>query len=264
MAPLLWHMNADFEAELAAWPETYRRVPTIARRNRRLAPVLMWLAGRGDALLLEPPWTDDERFEATRRGLTLVDPAEPPDCSGFELAPWGWSPSAVRAGEAVGARVEPVPIETVVWVNSKVFSHELERELGVAVAGADIARSRDELDALVTRACPGDADKWVVKAPFGFAARERVLGRGPRLDAPSALWANRRLARGEWLVFEPWLDVRRELGAQLRVVEDGAVTITGISRMLTNGAGVTTGFVLGETVEPDVVETLVATARVVG
>lgn len=242
-------MNADFEAELAAGPGVYRRIPTIARRNRMLAPALLWLAEPGDALLVDEPWPEEIEAEAARRGVELVRD-EAGAGAGRDLTPWGWTPGAVAAGERVGARVAPVPHPVVERVNSKVFSHRIETELGVAVAGAALATSLEGLDRAAASACLGPDDKWVVKAPFGFAARERVLGRGPAMDPPSATWAARRLARGETLLFEPWLDVRREYGVQLRIDETGRVDLLGITRMLTNGAGVTTGYVLGDPVDP--------------
>ena len=255
-------MNADFEAELAA-SGSYRRLPTIARRNARIAPALLWLAREGDALLLEEPWPEGVRAEAARRGVELVSPAGAGGRSGHIFTPWGWTPSAVEVGRRAGAIVEPVPIEVVRRVNSKLFSHALERELGVAIEGAELARSLDELDAAAARASPGPDDKWVVKSPFGFAARERVLGRGPRMDPPSKLWAERKLGQGETLLFEPWLDVSREYGVQLSIGSDGA-EVLGITRMLTNGAGVTTGFVLGDTVEPGRAAELERIGRAVG
>ncbi len=253
-------MNADFEAELAAPPGTYRRIPTISRRNRRLAPALLWLAREGDALLVDEPWSDEERRDAERRGVALVSDGG----GGRVLSPWGWTPSAIAEGERLGAVVEPVAIETVARVNSKVFSHALERDLGVAVASAALAATIEQLEAAVARACPGAEDKWVVKAPLGFAARERVLGRGPRLDPPSAVWAARRFALGETLLVEPWLDVVREYGVQVWVAPDGTVDILGISRMLTNGAGATVGYVLMDPPPDRRAEELREIAREVG
>lgn len=261
MSSRLWLMNADFEAELAS--ATYRRRPTIDRRNRRLAPTLLWLARAGDALSLEAPWTDAERAAADERGVALQLPGS--DAGGQSLEPWGWTPSVVGAGRSIGASLAHPPLDVVALVNGKPFSHALERELGIVTPGAALASTVHELDAMAARACPGSDDKWVVKAPFGFAARERVLGRGPRLDPPSSLWASRRLARGDGpLLFEPWLDVRSEYGVQLDVAPSGEVSLRGISRMTTNGAGATTGFTLGAPCDAGIVRELETVARTVG
>lgn len=256
-------MNADFEAELGAGA-AYRRIPTVARRNRELAPALLWLAREGDALLVEPEWPDALRAEAARRGVDLTAADLATSQAARRLEPWGWTAGAVEAGARVGAALVHPPLDAVLRVNSKVFSHALERELGVALAGAKLATSLDELDAAAARACPRPGDKWVVKSPYGFAARGRVLGRGPRMDAPSAVWAERRFAEGETLLFEPWLDVTREYGVQMRVGRDGAVDVLGVTRMLTNGAGATTGYVLGERIVEERVDALERIARAVG
>ena len=60
-----------------------------------------------------------------------------------------------------------------------------------------------------------------------------------------AAWAAKRLARGETLIFQPWLEVVREYGVVASVARDGPHTILGVSDLQTNGAGTGTGYVLG-------------------
>jgi hypothetical protein len=130
-------------------------------------------------------------------------------------------------------------------VNSKLWSHALEVELGIAQTGAALADTFENLQEAVARACPGAEDKWVVKSPYGFAARDRVLGRGPVIAEPQAKWSKKRLARGEILIFQPWLEVVREYGIVLEISPDGTFMIQGISDLQTNGAGAGTGYILG-------------------
>ena len=242
-------MNADFELELAALPGAYRPKPTIERRNARLEPVLVWLASRGDAIVTREAWPEDRRARAAAAGVQLLPlDAIAGNGAGCRFVPWGWTPRTLALAESAGASVDAPQINVVRRVNSKFFSHAIEMELGIAVRGATTARSIEELDDAVSRSCPGANDKWVVKGALGFNARERVLGRGPRLDSASATWVKRRFARGDELLFEPWLDVVREYGVQMEIGRDCSVKIHGISHMRTNGAGVTTGFVLGESV----------------
>jgi len=146
--------------------------------------------------------------------------------------------------------VRPVAFDVVARVNSKLWSHALEVEMGWALPGACVARTPDELESAAARACPDAQDKWVVKSPHGFAARERVLGRGPRVEAPQAKWAARRFARGEALVFQPWLEVAREYGVVAEVSADGSHRVRGVSDLRTNGAGTGTGYVLGRPPAP--------------
>ena len=264
MVPKLWYMNADFEIELAHTSLPYRRLPSFEALNRRLAPHLLWLTRPGDALLLEEPFTESLRHEAKRRSVELISTKHPAPQPARIFSPWGWTPSAVALGERVGAIVRPVSLSVVARVNSKLWSHALEIELGLNLPGAATASTLEELKEVVARAAPGVDDKWVIKSPFGFAARERVLGRGPRLEEPQAKWSARRLAIGETLIFQPWLDVRREYGVVMEIASDGAVEVPGISDLQTNGAGTGTGYILGRPPAPDRIGELERIARLVG
>jgi hypothetical protein len=263
-------MNADFETELAAPPGAYRRTPPFALLNRRLSPHLLWLARPGDALLIGEPWPDRLRAEAERRGVELVSPEtswRQGAGSGRQNArlftPWGWTPSAVAAGERAGAVVRPVPLDVVARVNSKLWSHALEVESGIALPGAALASSIEELREAIARACPAPDDKWVVKSPYGFAARDRVLGRGPVLEAAQGRWCERRMGRGETLIFQPWLAVVREYGVVLEIAADGSFEVRGVSDLQTNGAGTGTGYVLGRPPDAGRVRELTRVASVV-
>lgn len=238
-------MNADFETELAHPPGTYRRLPSSDALNRLLAAHLLWLARPGDALLLREPWSEHLQGEAERRGVKLVSPAASEPQPARVFTPWGWTPSAVAAGQNAGAIVRPLPFATVARVNSKLWSHALEMELGLALPGAATASTFEELQEAIARACPKENDKWVIKSPFGFAARDRVLGRGPNMEAPQARWTLRRFAKGETLIFQPWLEVLREYGVVMELSQDGTFVIHGISDLQTNGAGTGTGYILG-------------------
>jgi hypothetical protein len=247
-------MNADFEAELEHWAfargRAYRRPHAFEAINRRLSEKLLWLAREGDAMLAEEPWADSLVNEARARGVELISPSGASRQSHRLFTPWGWTPSALRVGEDAGASVEPLPFEVVARVNSKLWSHALEVELGVALEGAAAVSTLEELDVAARRACPRAGDKWVVKSPYGFAARERVLGRGSAVEGAQAAWASKRLARGETLIFQPWLEVSREYGVVAEIARDGSHTILGVSDLQTNGAGTGTGYVLGRRPTP--------------
>lgn len=260
-------MNADFEAELEHYAfgprRAYRRLPFFDALNRRLSEKLLWLAREGDALLADEPWADSLVNEARSRGVELVSPPRPGNQTHRLFTPWGWTPSVSRVGEHTGAAFEPLPLDVVARVNSKLWSHALEVELGVAIEGAATASTPEELNEAARRACPGADDKWVVKGPYGFAARERVLGRGPAVEGAQAAWALKRLARGETLIFQPWLEVVREYGVVAEIARDGSHTILGVSDLQTNGAGTGTGYVLGRAPSAERMKELEATARVV-
>lgn len=238
-------MNADFEVELSRLGRAYRRLPFFDALNDRLAPHLLWLARPGDALLLREPWKETVRLDAQSRGVELCSPETVKGQGARVFTPWGWTPSALAVGERSGATLRPLSFETVARVNSKLWSHALEVELGVALPGAATASTFAELSEAVARACPRPGDKWVVKSPLGFAARERVLGRGPKLEGPPAAWSRRRLAAGETLIFQPWLEVIREYGVVLEISPSGLFKLQGLSDLQTNGAGAGQGYVLG-------------------
>lgn len=256
-------MNADFETEIAAPTGSYRRPASFDALNRRLAEHLLWLARPGDALLLREPWSEQLQSEARRRCVELVSPSRPERKSARIFTPWGWTPSAVAAGEHAGAVVEALPFDTVARVNSKLWSHALEVELGMAQKGAALAADFEELKESVERACPNANDKWVVKSPHGFAARDRVLGRGPLLAEPQAKWSRGRLARGEILIFQPWLEVVREYGVVVEIAPNGSFEVQGISDLQTNGAGTGTGYILGRAPAPQRVAELERIASLV-
>jgi hypothetical protein len=259
-------MNADFETELATGGNAYRRPLSYVALNRRLAPHLLWLAAEGDALLVEESPSESFKREAARRGVELVTPDAAKRQAGRIFTPWGWTHGTVALAERVGAGggVPPVSLETVRRVNSKLWSHALEQELGIEMRGACAAGSFAELEAAVARACPREDDKWVIKSPFGFAARERVLGRGARLEGAQATWARRQFARGETLIFQPWLERVREYGVTLEIAPGGEINLNGISDLQTNGAGTGTGYLLGRKIDPGRRAELESVARVVG
>ena len=256
-------MNADFEEELAHSSVSYRRRSSFDALNRALAPNLLHLTRPGDALLFDQPWSDTLRSEAGRREVELLSTKGSPPQTSHIFTPWGWTQDAIRMGEETGSIVRPIPIDIVARVNSKLWSFELEKELGVSLRGSAACSSFEELEQAVKLACPAREDKWVIKSPFGFAARERVLGRGPTLDGPQATWSKRRFAKGESLLFEPWLDVIREYGVVIEIAADGAPSIQGISDLQTNGAGTPKGYVLGRPPSPERIRELETVARFV-
>jgi hypothetical protein len=257
-------MNADFETELSHPPGTYRRPPSFDALNQRLAAHLLWLARPGDALLLREPWSEHLQREAQRREVNLVSPQSAEPQAACIFTPWGWTPSAVEAGRRVEAIVRAIPFDTVARVNSKLWSHALEVELGLALPDATTASTFEELKEAVERACPKENDKWVIKSLFGFAARDRVLGRGPTMGEPQARWSERRLAKGETLIFQPWLEVVREYGVVMEISPRGAVEIHGISDLQTNGAGTGTGYIMGRPPAPHRTRELESVACLVG
>lgn len=241
----LWHMNADFEMELSSSSTAYRRPPTFESINHRLAAHLLWLTRPGDAVLLDQPASESFCLEAQRRKVEIVLLESAGEQSTRIFTPWGWTESALKIGKRVGAKVDlSTSLDTIKRVNSKLWSLALEHELGIAMTNSYAASTFAELQQHIACACPQLSDKWVIKSPFGFAARDRVLGRGPKLEGPPAVWVERRFGRNETLIFQPWLEVIREYGIVMNILPDSSVTILGISDPQANGAGTSFGYLL--------------------
>jgi hypothetical protein len=100
-------MNADFEPELAASAgggAAYRRPSSFVALNRRLAPHLLRLAERGDALLVEEAPPESFISEAARRGVELVTLESAKKQAGRIFTPWGWTHGVVALGRTTSAR----------------------------------------------------------------------------------------------------------------------------------------------------------------
>jgi len=257
-------MNADFETELASASQPYRRSTAFEKINRRLAERLLWLASPADAIIAEPPWSNQFRHEANKRQVRLISESNAGDQSNNIFTPWGWAETAKAVGEQIGAIVSSIPIEVVKKVNSKLFSYPLERELGIALPGSATASNMNDLKSAVAHGSTQRDSKWVIKSPMGFAARDRILGRGPVLEDPQSKWCEKQLSTGETLIFQRWLDVEREYGVQMMINDAGQVDILGISDLQTNGAGAATGYLLGRKPSAERVAELHNFAEIVG
>lgn len=252
--PRLWYVNTDCEAEWAAFVSGRRYTPNgrFAVRNLIVAyNLLKHLLRPGDGLLTPRDRRPSLAPAADAVGVELVALDQPGDQSARLFTPWGWTPSALAVGERAKAALSPPPLAVVARVNAKTYSHALERELGVADPRAKPVASEAELTAHIAQTRPQTDDLWVVKHPYGVAARERILGRGPVLPAPAAVWCRRRFAAGDTLLFEPWHAVRREYGVCAFTDAAGRTTLLGVSRPLTNRAGTPIAYDLTPTPIPE-------------
>lgn len=110
------------------------------------------------------------------------------------------------------------PAEIARWANRRSTALEMARELDVALPGARLVSSPDELEAHLARGAAGaDATTagWVVKAPFAAAGRHRLIVE-PGAAAPPPARLERLFARWGELLFEPWLE---------RVVDFGTLAV---------------------------------------
>src|SRR6185312_4379915 len=103
--------------------------------------------------------------------------------------------------------------------------------LGLGLEGARVLRSEEELQSHIARVPPGE--RWVLKAAFGMAGRERIPGCGPALPEATRNWCRRRLHKHGGIVFEPWLERVEEAGLQVDVPASGEPVLVGVTPLLT-------------------------------
>ena len=244
--PRVFVGNFDFENELTSG----RR--ELSRDVKKLAADLVsaWLSVAGAEDVIWSP-TGLPSFEfRDLRNLGCEVPrfisreADLPCGAQWELVPWGWTSELLQWGLSHGWTCPAPPIAVVQQVNSRIFRWHIENELEIALPGSAVVQSVDELLAHVTRSVTGD-EEWVLKANFGMAGRERILGRGPRLGEPALNWARKRLASSAGVVFEPWVDRISEAGLQWSIPTVGAPELLGITPLLTDGSGTYRGSRIG-------------------
>lgn len=166
------------------------------------------------------------------------------------LLPWGWSERAARLCS------DAPDVSVIKRVNSKCFSHEVERALGVAVAGSAIVCNVDEVRVAVRQL---DAP-WILKHPFGVAGRDQIRATG--WDEQVASRVAKLFATTSQAVFEPQLTILREFSAHLDC--DGPEpNFVSFVALHTDRSGTFRGNVTGVQVGPSAREMAVDAAQLV-
>ena len=181
---MIIHANLDQEARWGNSPLP----PRVLRRISAAATLLVALAPPGDdpVEIWAPAAVDPTRLRLPRA----------PGCERAVIARAGTPPRADLVWADPAARA----------VNDRRFALALARELGVALPGARAIDAIAELDDL--GALPG---RWVCKAAWSAAGRDRCLGEGaPTPDRRTRI--ARLVERAGAVVCEPWLDRRFDVG----------------------------------------------------
>lgn len=220
--------NLDFELELAARD----------RRRPLPSPVARWSA----ILRLLPQARQAHCWEPATSLADVV-----PVGAAEQLVVWGVSRSAIELAERLQLRDRFPSVEAVRTANDKRFSHQLEREFGIALPHSRVVSSLAQLRESVDN-CP---HAWVLKHPFGFSGLERTVGKAGQLSDSSLGWARRRLADGWSLLFEPWVEESQNLSMHFVIDGHGLVSFLGHCQLLTDLGGVHRGNrVTGEPLDP--------------
>ena len=231
--------NFHFESELAV-ARGWNPAASLLRMSAERTPSWIALADEGDLIWTPEPIADSFWESLAAQGLPQVRSASEPPEEEFELVPWGWSLSTRK----LGGRTSQPTDEAVRLGNSREWSFELEEQLGVALPGAARIERIEGLADVVRRSASqyGEAETehaWVIKANFGMAARERILGRGSTLTTANERWLQRRLQSDGAVFFEPWLRRRAEVGIQWTLPKSGhgQPELQGITPLLTDKLG---------------------------
>jgi hypothetical protein len=153
-------------------------------------------------------------------------------------------------------------------VNDRQFAAALATELGVALPGARVVTSVDELAGHLAGggASASPTGAWVAKAIWTAAGRDRVRRVGDVLDDATRTRVTRLLAVHGALVFEPWMTRVMDVGQGGRVGAEGEVVLVPPHRGLVDDGGVIRGIVVddGAALEPGERERLAEVAMAAG
>lgn len=140
--------------------------------------------------------------------------------SSSSQAEWLWG--APRASAESGGRI-----------CNRAFQLALARRLGLAFDSAARVDTIATIGPLIRAA---RCDRWVLKAPYSAAGRDRVLGRGEQPSEAAARQAAHLLERFGQLIFEPWVDRLVDFSSCV-IVETGGVRMLGLQQQSVHANG---------------------------
>ena len=140
--------------------------------------------------------------------------------------------------------------------NDRRLALALTEQLGVALRGARVITSLAELDAHLATT---HTARWVCKAPWTAAGRDRAHGEGdtlgpemkmagltPARGTELRVYVGRLLDRFGAVVFEPWLERVLDLGVCAQLAPDGRITAQAPHTLLSDPRGGFLGIDLAE------------------
>ncbi len=226
--------NFDFEEQLRGESQRSARVERLLLE---LAPCWLAVADADDRIWCPAKLPAEFLTSLDRWGL-------PPDLfvsdikqipPGMELVPWGWSPAAVEFGERHRLVVNSPPLDVVQLANSREYSVENEQAADDNAKFATLCRTFEEVFGYMQHI--PDETRWVIKANWSHAARERVLGRGMGITGPDYGWIIQRLKRDGVVSWERWLQREAEIGIQWHITPGQSPQLIAITELLVDARG---------------------------
>ena len=240
--PRLFVGNFDFEQELASGSH---RPSSRALRRMSAERAVCWisLAEDGDWIWTPEPIAEDFWESLATQGLPRVRGVvdwKSVTASVSDVIAWGCLPWTRAFSRAMAHPTN----SAVQQANSRAWSFAIEQQLGVGLPGAARLEHIEEISETVRRSADELGESaaehgWVIKANYGMAARERLLGNGPMLNSAQQNWLSRRLATDGAVFFEPWLRRRAEVGIQwtLPPLSQGPPKLEGLTPLLCDSQG---------------------------
>jgi hypothetical protein len=199
-----------------------------------------------------PPMTATATIPTTAPPATAPPATAPP-----ATTPPATTPPAPATPRIDLAWADPAAREA----NDRSRTLAIAAALGVALPGACVVGSLDELDAHVAGFAGAAPRPWVCKARWTAAGRDRAHGAGGRVGGELRARLGRMLERFGPLVFEPWLDRVVDLGVCGEIAADGAVVVAEPHRVVTDPRGGFLGIELAPAIDRAIAEPLRTTAH---
>jgi len=231
-SPRLFLGNFDFEAGLVS-PSASSSRDTI-RRNSELSVAWLAIARPGDVIVTEH--LPDRAFEGTleklkRKGVRFALSTDNFD-ERLIVTPWGWERRVFVWADSLGLNEVAPPLHAIAVANSREFSFACERDFGCGLDGQGVCCTIEDVNEAVA-----SLDRWLIKANFGAAGRERLSGSGRPTDEMKQ-WLAKRLDRDGAVFVEPFVDAVEEAGIQWELPHGGgAPELVGVVPLLSDERG---------------------------
>lgn len=211
--------NLDFEMTWARTAGDQHTLPAlILKLASRWRHILKLIAPDAHALSLES---------------TLPGALPPGELTSQTLIPWGWTPQLLHFAKRAGLHTQAPPLAAVQLVNSKKFSHHLEKNLHIALPHAAWI---DDIQALPT-ALEALNGPWILKDPWGVSGRGQRRGEGNSLSPALRRWAENLISNQGGLLLEPRLTIHRELSLHFQIKPDQTVHFIGTCGLISGKEG---------------------------
>jgi hypothetical protein len=180
----------------------------VARRVSAAAALLAAFAAEGESVeIYAPAAIDPHRIKLANVTMHVGEP------STWDLA---WADPNAKAA------------------NDRRVALALNDHLDTTLPGACALTSIAELDAhLATITSP----RWVCKAPWTAAGRDRAYGEGSTASGEQRVYIGRLIERFGAVIFEPWLDRVIDIGVCASLMADGRVVAQAPHTLLCDARG---------------------------